>query len=107
MRGVRKNMAELMQGLLPEEAVLATSIQGLTLFRIDRSFPRTPISYEPGIIILAQGEKRIHLGGEAYLYDASRYLVLPVPLPPECEGRARPGCACPNDATPMPETKSR
>lgn len=91
MHGVRKKMAELMQGLLPEEAVLATSIKGLTLFRIDQSFPRTPISYESGIIILAQGEKRVHLGIEAYAYDASRYLVLPVPLPAECEGRAGPG----------------
>lgn len=30
-------------------------------------------------------------GDSTYTYDASHYLVLPVPLPLECEGRAEPG----------------
>jgi AraC-like DNA-binding protein len=84
-------MIELLTALLPREATLVTSIKGLGLFRIDRSFPRTPYSYDSEIIILAQGEKLAYLGDEEFAYDPSRYLVLPVPMPIECEGRADPG----------------
>jgi AraC-like DNA-binding protein len=41
--------------------------------------------------MLAQGEKRVYLGDEVHTYDFSQYLVLPVPLPAECEGRTAPG----------------
>ena len=76
---------------MPDETVLATSIKGLSLFRIEHSFARTPYAYNSEIIILGQGEKRVYLGDDVYVYDASRYLVLPVPLPAECEGRTGPG----------------
>jgi AraC-like DNA-binding protein len=91
MNGIQKKLIALFTALMPEETVLSTSIKGLSLFRIDRSFPRTPISYNSEIIILAQGEKKVYLGNDIYTYDFSRYLVLPVPLPTECEGWTEPG----------------
>jgi AraC-like DNA-binding protein len=81
----------LFMDIMPSEASFATSIKGLSLFRIERSFPRSPFSYNSEIIILAQGEKRAYLGNEVYTYDPSHYLVLPVPLPVDCEGRAEHG----------------
>lgn len=48
------------------------------------------MDYEPSILILAQGQKRVFLGEEAYTYDAFNYLVLSVPLPLECETTASP-----------------
>jgi len=84
-------LAALLTGMMPKETVLATSIKGINLFRIERSFPRTPYSYNSEIVILAQGEKRSFLGNNIYVYDASNYLVLPVPLPMECAGTAEPG----------------
>jgi len=39
---------------------------------------------------LGQGEKKVYLGNDIYTYDPSRYLVLPVPLPAECAGKAEP-----------------
>ena len=41
--------------------------------------------YEPVIIIVARGAKRVYLGGEVYTYDAGNYFVASVPLPVECE----------------------
>lgn len=37
--------------------------------------------YEPGICIIAQGEKRVLLGNETYVYDANHYLITAVHLP--------------------------
>jgi AraC-like DNA-binding protein len=87
----QRRLVSLFTELMPLETLLTTSVPGLCLFRIDESFPRAPYSYCPEIIIMAQGEKRVYLGTDFYAYGPSRYLVLPVPLPAECEGSAEPG----------------
>ena len=81
----------LLTGMMPNETFLTTSIKGLSLFRVDNSFSRSPYAYNSEIIILGQGEKRVYLGNDIYIYDSSHYLVLPVHLPAECEGKAEPG----------------
>lgn len=87
----QKKLIALLTDIMPGESVLATLLKGLCLFRIEQSFSRTPYSYNSEIIIMAQGEKRVYLGNDVYPYDFSRYLVLPVPLPAECEGTTEPG----------------
>jgi AraC-like DNA-binding protein len=87
----QNKLISLFTGIMPSETFLTTSIKGLHLFRIEHSFPRSPLSYNSEIIILAQGEKLAYLGNDLYAYDSSHYLVLPVPLPIECEGKAKPG----------------
>lgn len=47
--------------------------------------PRSPIVYDPGIVIIAQGRKTGYLGGREIVYDPNHYLVLSVPMPFECE----------------------
>jgi AraC-like DNA-binding protein len=91
MHEKQKKLNALFTGIMPNETILTTSIKGLNLFRIEHSFPRTPYAYNSEIIILGQGEKQVYLGNDVYTYDSSHYLVLPVPLPAECEGRAEPG----------------
>ena len=90
MHDKQKKLIALFSGIMPNETILTTSIKGLSLFRIEHSFPRSPYAYNSQIIILGQGEKQVYLGNDVYTYDASRYLVLPVPLPAECEGSAEP-----------------
>lgn len=91
MHQEQKRLAALFTGIMPLETILTTSVKGICLFRIEHSFPRSPYSYNSEIIILAQGEKRVYLGNDVYTYDSSRYLVLPVPLPAECEGIVEQG----------------
>jgi len=91
MREIQKKIIELLTDIMPEETVLNTMIKGLSLFRVEHSFSRTPYQYNSEIIILAQGEKKVFLGNHIYTYDPSHYLVLPVPLPAECVGRTDPG----------------
>jgi len=68
-----------------------TEVKGVTLFRVEKSFEKTPISYNSEIVFLLQGSKRVYLGKDIFTYDSSHYLVLPVPLPCECEGVAEAG----------------
>jgi AraC-like DNA-binding protein len=44
--------------------------------------------YQPGIVILFQGRKTGYLGNTVFHYDATKYLMLTVPLPVECETEA-------------------
>ncbi len=58
-----------------------TAVPGLSLFRRDE--PTGPISgmYEPSICVAVQGAKRVILGEDTYVYDASHYLITSVHLP--------------------------
>ena len=82
------SLAQILQQLLPNEGVIPDIIPRVDLFRISASSPRTPQHYEPGILILAQGHKRVFIGDEVFQYDPLHYLVLSVPLPLECETTA-------------------
>src|SRR5580700_9142392 len=59
----------------------ATDIPGLSLHR--RTAPTAPCSmtYEPGVTVIAQGRKRVELGRNVFIYDASRFLLTSVDLP--------------------------
>ncbi len=59
----------------------ATEIPGLTLHR--RTAPTAPCSmtYQPGLTVIAQGRKRVELGRNIFIYDASRFLLTSVDLP--------------------------
>ncbi len=59
----------------------ATDIQGLTLHR--RTAPTAPCSmtYQPSVTVIAQGRKRVELGRNVFIYDASRFLLTSVDLP--------------------------
>jgi AraC-like DNA-binding protein len=85
-----RKMVELLEQQLPEESIVTTSINGAKLYRVEKSFNRKPTSYNSEIIIIVQGEKRVYLGDNVYTYNPSRYLVLPVPLPAECEAIVSP-----------------
>jgi AraC-like DNA-binding protein len=58
-----------------------TGIPGLALHR--RAAPTVPCSatYEPGVIVIAQGRKRVELGRNTFIYDPTRYLLTSVDLP--------------------------
>jgi AraC-like DNA-binding protein len=59
----------------------ATDVPGMTLHR--RTAPTAPCSatYEPGVVVIAQGRKRAVLGRTAFIYGESRYLLTSVDLP--------------------------
>ena len=65
-----------------EQGELHTSaVPGLSLFR--REEPTEPMTgmYQPSICLVAQGAKRVLLGGDTYVYDPQHYLITSVHLP--------------------------
>lgn len=74
-----------MERLAPTAGVHTSALPGVCIYRDDCRQKRYPAIYEPSILIVGQGRKRGHVGGEVFTYDANNYLVLSVPLPAECE----------------------
>ncbi|QKJ88695.1 AraC family transcriptional regulator [Paramixta manurensis] len=62
----------------------------VTLLYGDTPGGRTPVMYKPGIVILFQGSKVGYIGTTTFNYDATKYLMLTIPLPFECETFASP-----------------
>lgn len=67
------------------EGLTETPIEGLKLFRVSHPIERLPAVYPASLCVIAQGQKRAYLGGEAYTYDAEHYLCATMPLPVEAE----------------------
>ncbi|MGC0841164.1 AraC family transcriptional regulator [Pantoea agglomerans] len=65
-------------------------VENVSLIYANQYRPRTPMMYQPGIVILFQGSKTGYLGSTVFQYDASKYLMITVPLPVECETWASP-----------------
>ncbi len=63
----------------------ATPVPGLSLFR--REAPARPAvcMVEPSIVMVAQGTKRLLVGGEGYVYDAKRFMATSLDLPANSE----------------------
>ncbi|MEL7613984.1 AraC family transcriptional regulator [Vreelandella titanicae] len=83
-------MVTLLQALAPEEGYNLTALPDVRILRSDRSLSRTPVLYDPGIVIVCQGRKRGYFGHQVYLYDEQHYLAVAVPVPFTMETEATP-----------------
>lgn len=75
------HLAEIIAKWTQNKHLFATDIPGLDLHRWNE--PTEPHSYmfKPHLCLIAQGVKRILLGEETYVYDASSFIVSSVELP--------------------------
>lgn len=71
--------------LAEEEGFNETPLKGVGVYRASRSSERVPLCYSQGIIIVVQGNKRVHHDHKTYDYNPDNYLVLALPLSAECE----------------------
>src|SRR6202167_1133084 len=78
---LRKELARKIALIIGSAENRATDIPGLTLHR--RTAPTAPCSmnYQPSVTVIAQGRKRVELGRNVFIYDASRFLLTSVDLP--------------------------
>ncbi|MFJ2682497.1 AraC family transcriptional regulator N-terminal domain-containing protein [Pseudomonas sp. NPDC087342] len=74
-------MITLLTKLAPDEGYNLTALPDVRLLRCNRPLARTPVLYDPGIVIVCQGSKRGYWGDATYLYDAQHYLAVAVPVP--------------------------
>ena len=74
-------LARIIENRLSATGDYETAIPHLRFFRRDEAAPPTVCMVEPCIVFVAQGAKRLWVGGEGYLYDSSRLLVTSLDLP--------------------------
>ncbi|HEY0208810.1 MAG TPA: AraC family transcriptional regulator [Acerihabitans sp.] len=86
----RQQMVSLLLALAPEEGYNLTTLPGVRLLRSNRPLARTPVLYDPGVVIVCQGCKRGYFGSRVYLYDEQHYLAVSVPVPFVMETDASP-----------------
>lgn len=83
-------MIALLRDLAPDEGYNLTALPSLRILRSNRALSRTPVLYDPGIVIVCQGRKRGYFGEQLYLYDEQHYLAVSVPVPFSMETEATP-----------------
>lgn len=83
-------MIALMKALAPNEGYNLTALPDVRILRSDRALSRTPVLYDPGIVIVCQGTKRGYFGDQVYVYDEQQYLAVAVPVPFTMETDATP-----------------
>ena len=78
---MRVELARMIAAHTSVEGDEVTPIPGLTLFRRTAPTTCTSAAYQPTLIVYAQGQKRINVGGETYLCDGSTFQLTAVDLP--------------------------
>jgi AraC-like DNA-binding protein len=75
------DLAALVARHVTRTGMVSTPIGRLSLFRADEPTVPLPAVYDASLCIIAQGAKRVSLGGRSLLYDAAHYLLVSVDLP--------------------------
>ncbi|HBZ14902.1 AraC family transcriptional regulator N-terminal domain-containing protein [Pantoea sp. NPDC088449] len=83
-----RQLAQRVVALMSDLNKPLCAVENVRLIYACETLPRTPMMYQPGIVILFQGRKTGYLGSTVFHYDATKYLMLTVPLPVECETEA-------------------
>lgn len=78
---LQQKTVQLLKTLAPQEGYNLTALPDVRILRSDRPLARTPVLYDPGIVIVCQGSKRGFFGDQVYLYDEQHYLAVAVPVP--------------------------
>jgi len=85
---LQQQTVKLLKTLAPQEGYNLTALPDVRILRSDRPLARTPVLYDPGIVIVCQGSKRGFFGDQVYLYDEQHYLAVAVPVPFTMESAA-------------------
>src|SRR3954447_2022817 len=66
---------------LNDAAELSTEVPGLTLYRSTAPTAPNPCTYEPSLLLIPQGKKRVDLGKQSYVFGESTFLLTSIELP--------------------------
>ncbi len=78
---LREELARRIAACVGSEQRRITEVPGLTVHRRTAPTPPCSMTYEPSLIVTAQGRKRVELGGKTYTHGSSHYLLASVALP--------------------------
>lgn len=78
---LRAELARKIASLIGKEENRITEIPDVSLHQRTAPTPPCRATYHPGIIVVAQGSKRVNLGKSSFTYDEAHYLLTSVDLP--------------------------
>jgi len=78
---MRSELARKIAAHIQSDGREATGAPGLSLYRKSAPTECTSAAYEPELIVFAQGEKRINVGGTTLICDNSTFLLTSIDMP--------------------------
>lgn len=81
MQELKEELARRIAAHVGAEQKRSTEVPGLMVYRRTAPSPPCSMTYEPSLVLTAQGLKRVELGGKTFLYGSSHYLLTSVALP--------------------------
>ncbi|WLG21568.1 AraC family transcriptional regulator [Pseudomonas sp. FP1154] len=84
-KSLQETLASLIDARTPQTGDFDMPVAGLSFFR--REAPARPVicMIEPSIVLVAQGVKQVWVGGKAYGYDTTRFLITSLDIPANSE----------------------
>jgi AraC-like DNA-binding protein len=76
-----EQLAALIARHTSQEGICATVMPRVQLIRLHEPSAPVPAVYEASLCLIAQGAKRVGLGDDSVVYDASHYLLVSLDLP--------------------------
>jgi len=74
-------LAKKISNSLGDSAERATEVPGLILYRRTAPTVPNPSTYEPSLLVIAQGRIRVEIGKASYVFGQSRFLLTSLGLP--------------------------
>ena len=81
LQELKEELAHRIAAYVGSEQRRVTDVPGLTVHRRTAPTPPCSMTYEPSLILTAQGRRRVELGGKTFTYGSSHYLLASVALP--------------------------
>lgn len=78
---LKEELARRIAEYVGPEQKRITEVPGLTVHRRTAPTPPCSMTYEPSLILTAQGRKRVDFGDKTFTYGSSHYLLASVALP--------------------------
>jgi AraC-like DNA-binding protein len=78
---VLKELAGSISKVLDGAADRSTDVPGLALYRNTAPTAPNPCTYEPSLLLIPQGKKRVDLGKQSYVFGESTFLLTSIELP--------------------------
>lgn len=78
---LKRELVRRIAAYVGSEQKRITEVPGLTVHRRTAPTPPCSMTYEPSLIMTAQGRKRVELGGQTFTHGSSHYLLASVALP--------------------------
>src|SRR3984885_11765494 len=76
-----KALAGSIGKVLEHATELSTEVPGLALYRSNAPTAPNPCTYEPSLLLIPQGKKRVDLGKESYVFGEATFLLTSIELP--------------------------